>query len=98
MWPRDWSSDVCSSDPSPTAELAYELDRHLLCAGNSVKSKNYEGVAFSQIVKTCNPLGAIRYAARLSSINKYAPCPGRSEERRVGNWSRARGRRNHVLS
>src|SRR5690625_5391857 len=83
-WPRDWSSDVCSSDLSMAAgELLHSAD-HLL------RNRRIQAVRRS---------GERRCAAPDTRTYRSGPLPvhhrtetRRSEERRVGKESRARMR------
>src|SRR5439155_18345352 len=88
-WPRDWSSDVCSSDLSSrritsgdatgTAHLAQSISTALLTHSYRTNLADWEGEKQSAI-----------------SLTDRVPGAGgetRSEERRVGKECRSRGAR-----
>src|SRR5690625_7821814 len=69
-WPRDWSSDVCSSD--------LFLARHCWYWQWSPKPKRHCHRPASVTLKCSATAGRPQYAAQ------HAACTARSEERRVG--------------
>src|SRR5207253_4542861 len=77
-WPRDWSSDVCSSDLTNDG---------LLCASLAEQGL---GLAYSPEPMV---LEQLRAGGLQRVVERYAPTvPGyRSEERRVGKECRLRG-------
>src|SRR5207253_7376450 len=79
-WPRDWSSDVCSSDlVRPGAFAGCEPERHLA-------RRLQSGAAGEQVQQAARALfsRAIETRAGLGGIESFAGDRARSEERRVG--------------
>src|SRR5207253_7913061 len=76
-WPRDWSSDVCSSDLLSTDCFA----THDVC--NSPTRYGCRPELFEQVVKQ-----SVDSGARLIPVSQALAEIGRSEERRVGKEGR----------
>src|SRR5439155_11795494 len=76
-WPRDWSSDVCSSDLRPHEALAGQDHRYLAQAGGGVAQE---------------PRAALQEGSQRRAAGNRAQYHGsaRSEERRVGKECRSR--------
>src|SRR5207253_4816901 len=96
-WPRDWSSDVCSSDlqPGDQRRALQECFLHHRNASAVLKDKRVEAVTVREL------RGWVAREIHLDLTNapfdlqdeKLLPAAGaRSEERRVGKeWRRGRG-------
>src|SRR5690625_7835480 len=84
-WPRDWSSDVCSSDL--LVELHRERIRHARVVGNPGCYPVTVLLGLAPLLQQDTPL--------IDTSNIIADCKsGRSEERRVGKAWKA-GERTH---
>src|SRR5207253_5014615 len=79
-WPRDWSSDVCSSD------LLKVIREPLVLAEGGAEVKSYSAAAIAGLLIVLVPL----YSAIASRVSRVRLINGvtsfflRSEERRVG--------------
>src|SRR5207253_3826948 len=83
-WPRDWSSDVCSSD--------------LILISTSVADGSKSGsssITFSAITVSVSQATAIVQAGQTLLISGTANNDPRSEERRVGKECRCRWAPDH---
>src|SRR5207253_7147801 len=88
-WPRDWSSDVCSSDllecPLHVRERLAQRERQLLCAR---RRHHAFGGANEQLILHQGSQAVERMAqCRLAHPEPF-PRTRRSEERRVGKEGR----------
>src|SRR5207253_3303471 len=87
-WPRDWSSDVCSSDLANWLRTAFEpiVDRELKGGGTRIDADALLG-----FVRDATNHGRARRLA-LEVVEKLRPGTSekRSEERRVGKGGRRR--------
>src|SRR5207253_5919129 len=97
-WPRDWSSDVCSSDLSlyTTADRAQaeEIEaeaRKLDAAAETLRKELLEKVFVKELVKLPEEIRETVKIARNTPRAKRTPEQIRSEERRVGKERRDRG-------
>src|SRR5207253_4642576 len=90
-WPRDWSSDVCSSDLGELVVLELqdrsrwdraEIEKGLALLDQSIR------------LKANRPASAYQLQAAIVALHAQAESP-RSEERRVGKECKARGRPQH---
>src|SRR5439155_9385519 len=87
-WPRDWSSDVCSSDLRPWSRLgvrrctALTTDAH--CTPLPIPPRS---------AASTSTAGSQKCQSRIAS--PVVTSPSRSEERRVGKECRARGAPEH---
>src|SRR5207253_5190339 len=93
-WPRDWSSDVCSSDliPGQENELQFIASRPGIYRGQCAEFCGWQHAHMGLVVVA---LPIPMFQAWLSSQNQPAtepddPVRKRSEERRVGKEGRAR--------
>src|SRR5207253_4452127 len=86
-WPRDWSSDVCSSD----------LDLVVVPGSQWVFASAFAGSGGVRLISVADHTTTVAYPASTSKdrldAKTYDTCPGppdaRSEERRVGKeWRR----------
>src|SRR5690625_7681094 len=77
-WPRDWSSDVCSSDL---------IDSRARCLPSALNA-GAESWYLPEV--SARPIGS---ASSVSEIISRRSCQGRSEERRVGKGGRGGWRR-----
>src|SRR5207253_6048613 len=86
-WPRDWSSDVCSSDLGGTGQCTgTEIICNLLCVDPLTDPKNCGKCGNACMTGELCELG-------FCAMNCTAPlenCGMRSEERRVGKECRSR--------
>src|SRR5439155_15182444 len=82
-WPRDWSSDVCSSD------LRSCVDQRLAELVRALLGHAEVGVLEAQDVDL-EPVVAFEDALREQLARDRFPAPVRSEERRVGKECRSR--------
>src|SRR5690625_7804300 len=80
-WPRDWSSDVCSSDLDCGFTRCTPIQAMTLPV--ALAGRDVAGQAQTGTGKTCAFLVAL--------MNHLLTKPARSEERRVGKESRERG-------
>src|SRR5439155_16511521 len=83
-WPRDWSSDVCSSDLLIGLPLAVWLYQ-----------QGQTGWAIFLAVWMLGVVGTIDNVLKPLLIGKRSSLPVRSEERRVGKECRCRWAREH---
>src|SRR5207253_5623466 len=90
-WPRDWSSDVCSSDLPMVSRIHF-----LECAGNSQllyqpTPPNLSAGQTHGLVSCSEWTGVpLRLLLEEAGVERGAPWILRSEERRVGKWWRRR--------
>src|SRR5207253_3782169 len=95
-WPRDWSSDVCSSDLGPMARehLLQAPDAELRSAHlrAEVTQEGGRAVVHPHEVREVAPLDPARVELERREAHPLRPDVGRvrSEERRVGKEQRAR--------
>src|SRR5437660_8819666 len=95
-WPRDWSSDVCSSDlgtasRSPFQEPQPKARRR--CVGRGEPVKNPQATSVRGEAKWDVVIGLEVHAQLTTRTKMFCGCPttfGRSEERRVGKEERRR--------
>src|SRR5207253_8226046 len=95
-WPRDWSSDVCSSDLSPAALFFYSPDRkgehpraHLKDFHGVIHVDGYGG--FNELFAGGRIVEAACWAQKFFDVHAAIASPiakERSEERRVGKDGR----------
>src|SRR5439155_8117420 len=91
-WPRDWSSDVCSSDLVLRSSHAHALIRSI----DSSEAEKLPGVVAvitgEEIRSVMNPITEAYDTAAMGAkqVEWYSLCP-RSEERRVGKEGRSGG-------
>src|SRR5207253_6352628 len=91
-WPRDWSSDVCSSDLKRKTSIAPSRDRNGAASRGAIEVLRFlaYGAQPLQIaanrsgVSTSDWSGERGLRTQAQSIFKRCACDGRSEERRVG--------------
>src|SRR5207253_4181492 len=90
-WPRDWSSDVCSSDLLP------ERDPPDACGGGGVhappgaRTGAFPGGRTVRASLAAGPAGVAEHTAdRITGRERRLSVPPRSEERRVGKGGRDR--------
>src|SRR5207253_6208833 len=96
-WPRDWSSDVCSSDlrvalltVCPTAELVLPENPGAVVVPPYTAVRLCEPAANDgEHVAVLVPLSEVVQSVVAPSLNVTVPL--RSEERRVGNAGSVRG-------
>src|SRR5207253_6807608 len=93
-WPRDWSSDVCSSDLEDTASLlgAMLVTKISLAALSRADTPEAERRDFYLYVDEFPSFTTASFAGMLSEMRKYrlglVLAHQRSEERRVGKEGR----------
>src|SRR5207253_7463193 len=96
-WPRDWSSDVCSSDLRRLRQrngdrFAAEDGRAPLFAnppcGSAAGELRQPPIAFRQ--QRLTPIDAVAVRTEQVNVAALRPRRDRSEERRVGKEGRAR--------
>src|SRR5207253_8176562 len=85
-WPRDWSSDVCSSDLG-----LFALPAALLAKDSTRNAPQFYPPAFAKFAHPMAWHSLVRDSE--SSAVAMQPAEGRSEERRVGKECRAGWRR-----
>src|SRR5207253_4960225 len=81
-WPRDWSSDVCSSDLGELAQALQDQHYKALALHSDLSQYQRDSAVHSFRIGLTNLLVATEVAARGLDI------PKRSEERRVGKECR----------
>src|SRR5207253_5557513 len=94
-WPRDWSSDVCSSDLAGLEEGVVTPSQILDCGNGGIQIGNveihehggnrYGLMSFEDVMLRSSNVGTIRVGMSLGDDRFY-----RSEERRVGKECGAR--------
>src|SRR5207253_3717003 len=97
-WPRDWSSDVCSSDlPGPSYYATNSESKRLQsdsCSDDRCsKGKAMETAALME--KWKNELHVFPLSHKRLENSSQKPRDERSEERRVGKECRGGGRRDN---
>src|SRR5207253_5318778 len=96
-WPRDWSSDVCSSDLNIHYAIGASLISVIATSSGAAAAYVRQGFSniriamFLEIATTIGALFGAFLAARLAA-DIIAIVFGRSEERRVGKECRSRWR------
>src|SRR5439155_7303683 len=87
-WPRDWSSDVCSSDLVVSIIGTAEAKSKVLVARAAAQAERLEDLDFSPRATLC------ALVERAFPVDLYQqvedPISHRSEERRVGKEGRSR--------
>src|SRR5207253_8593416 len=89
-WPRDWSSDVCSSDLT-IHNMSRKTGKKYTAAFNQVERKPYsidQAVPLVQKIKFAKFDETVELHLRLGVDPKHADQMVRSEERRVGKERR----------
>src|SRR5207253_6868402 len=92
-WPRDWSSDVCSSDLGTLIALAADeivIDRHAALGPVDPQLGQYAARSLVEVAEM--PGQHEDQTLLLADVGRKA-LRQRSEERRVGKECRARGAR-----
>src|SRR5207253_4658572 len=87
-WPRDWSSDVCSSDLAQVAPAYADLAPAIVIHG-PLRHPRDECVRAAAVLEDEARLGPVR--PREHHAGAAVIAVGRSEERRVGKEGRWRG-------
>src|SRR5207253_4023990 len=83
-WPRDWSSDVCSSDLNSVRQTA-------VCRFAASRFRGDRPFGQQRQTKVCRTTTILNVSALLhQSLPSALDCPARSEERRVGKECRSR--------
>src|SRR5690625_3546421 len=86
-WPRDWSSDVCSSDLDSSLIRAYRGDRPATTPVWFMRQAGRSLPEYRQLRAGGSMLATCRDADLVTEIT-LQPVRRRSEERRVGKWIR----------
>src|SRR5207253_5055534 len=94
-WPRDWSSDVCSSDLAPDEPAVAEQLAPLLTAGQDEQRQQAEGGddAGAESEAEEKALAAMMLRCFVKADRLERQDGERSEERRVGKECRCGGGR-----
>src|SRR5439155_18808012 len=87
-WPRDWSSDVCSSDLE-------QKDRPRLGARRKAEAAVHEHEEKKERSRVDVELEPVHRAAQRQVLEPLAKAECRSEERRVGKECRSRWSADH---
>src|SRR5439155_18143547 len=94
-WPRDWSSDVCSSDLPGDEVVLSRLDHDAnVRPWVQVATRAGAAVRWAEVDLATGELPVEQYRALLSDRTRLVAVT-RSEERRVGKECRARGDAHH---
>src|SRR5439155_8189758 len=88
-WPRDWSSDVCSSDLLTHGSLRFELALSCLRKGGSATLVGNVAPKIQFPLQTA-VTRELTIHGSCASRGEYPACLDRSEERRVGKECRGR--------
>src|SRR5207253_4082949 len=86
-WPRDWSSDVCSSDLANSQQSSpCRCHRHLRADGLEVTM----AATWRVLLAVCLTVFVTVFLGLSVLAQTHAQTPARSEERRVGKERRSR--------